>query len=135
MLAEEHQARLNAESEAAHSSRRLAVAQEQVAEYAAQRQAEAGRLLEQVEAALGKLTANEDDSVGSLLQVRCSQHLCLPRLANQFKQWLTGCLRSYKPPESARVLRSSTHILLDSESPRDIYRSKDSTRHFKVFQP
>lgn len=48
--AEEHQARLKAEAEAENATRRLAVAQEQIAEYAMQREGEAGHLLGQVAA-------------------------------------------------------------------------------------
>lgn len=47
---EEHVARLKAEAEAEHATRRLAVAQEQIAEYAQQREGEAGSLLEEVAA-------------------------------------------------------------------------------------
>lgn len=48
---------MKAEAEAEHSSRRLAVAQEQIAEYAAQREREAGYILEQVEAVQSKVAA------------------------------------------------------------------------------
>ncbi len=43
-------ARLKAEAEAEHATRRLAVAQEQIAEYAQQREGEAGSLLSEVQA-------------------------------------------------------------------------------------
>ena len=48
--AEEHKARLKAEAEAEHATRRLTVAQEQMAEYAQQREHEAGSLLGEVQA-------------------------------------------------------------------------------------
>ena len=43
-------ARLKAEADAEHATRRLAVAQEQIAEYAQQREGEAGALLGEVQA-------------------------------------------------------------------------------------
>lgn len=49
-IAEEHKARLKAEAEAEHATRRLTVAQEQMAEYAQQRESEAGGLLGEVQA-------------------------------------------------------------------------------------
>lgn len=47
VCAEEHVARLKAEGEAADAARRLAVAQEQIAEYAAQRETEAADIVAQ----------------------------------------------------------------------------------------
>lgn len=49
MSAAEHMARLKAEGEAQNSSRMLAVAQEQLAEYAAQKEADAAQLLEEAQ--------------------------------------------------------------------------------------
>ena len=48
--AEEHKARLKAEAEAEHATRRLTVAQEQMSEYAQKRKHEAGSLLGEVQA-------------------------------------------------------------------------------------
>lgn len=47
LCAEEHIARIKAEGEAADAARRLAVAQEQIAEYAAQRETEAADIVAQ----------------------------------------------------------------------------------------
>ena len=63
-------ARLNAEGQAADSNRRLQVAQEQVAEFAQQREEEAKSLLQQVDVALGGLQSRGDVSAGELLEVR-----------------------------------------------------------------
>ena len=49
LAAAEHMARLKAEGEAQHASRRLAVAQEQLAEYAAQKEMDAAALLQQAQ--------------------------------------------------------------------------------------
>ncbi|BDA42942.1 UPF0652 protein [Coccomyxa sp. Obi] len=66
---EEHQARLKAEAEAENATRRLAVAQEQIAEYALQREGEAGHLLGQVQAVHAKLASalQQDGEAGSNL--------------------------------------------------------------------
>ncbi len=68
-VAEEHQARLKAEAEAENATRRLAVAQEQIAEYALQREGEAGHLLGQVQAVHAKLASAlpQDGNAGSSL--------------------------------------------------------------------
>ena len=50
-------ARLKAEADAEHATRRLAVAQEQIAEYAQQREGEAGALLGEVQAVEQALTS------------------------------------------------------------------------------
>ncbi len=67
--AEEHKARLKAEAEAEHATRRLTVAQEQMAEYAQQRESEAGSLLVEVQALQATLSSalqqqNGDSSEG-----------------------------------------------------------------------
>lgn len=49
LAAAEHMARLKAEGEAQNASRRLAVAQEQLAEYAAQKEMDAAALLQQAQ--------------------------------------------------------------------------------------
>ena len=69
MGAEEHIARLNAEGQAADSNRRLQVAQEQVAEFAQQREEEASTLLQEVGRALANLEACNDPTVLTVLQV------------------------------------------------------------------
>lgn len=78
-IAEEHQARLKAEAEAENVARRLAVAQEQIAEYAQQREGEAGTLLGRVEVVQSALAsalqqANEGSSslhdLGAHVQAR-----------------------------------------------------------------
>ena len=70
MSAEEHVARLNAEGQAADSNRRLQVAQEQVAEFAQQREEEAAKLLEQVNNALGRLGSSIDPPGLAVLEVK-----------------------------------------------------------------
>ncbi len=72
--AEEHIARLNAEGQAADSNRRLQVAQEQVAEFAQQREEEASKLLQEVGSALASLEACSDPSVLTVLQAKPSSH-------------------------------------------------------------
>ncbi|CAL5219476.1 g1312 [Coccomyxa viridis] len=63
---EEHKARLKAEAEAEHATRRLTVAQEQMAEYAQQRESEAGGLLGEVQALRTALAgALQEQSVDS----------------------------------------------------------------------
>lgn len=62
-------ARLNAEGQAADSNRRLQVAQEQVAEFAYQREEEAAKLLQQVDEALGSLHSSIDPPALKVLQV------------------------------------------------------------------
>lgn len=62
---------MNAEGQAADSKRRLQVAQEQVAEFAQQREQEATKLLQKLEAALEDLQAGSSPGPGELLQVCC----------------------------------------------------------------
>lgn len=57
LLAEEHVARLKAEAEAQDHRNRLRVAQEQLAEYAAQKQQDAADVLSQADALQAALTA------------------------------------------------------------------------------
>jgi hypothetical protein len=57
-IAEEHVARIKAEGEAADAARRLAVAQEQIAEYAAQRETEAADLVAQASSIVAFLQGN-----------------------------------------------------------------------------
>ena len=81
--AEEHVARLNAEGQAADSNRRLQVAQEQVAEFANQREEEASTLLQEVDRALASLQAGGEagnsSSILTVLQV-CLLLLTTPGL-------------------------------------------------------
>lgn len=79
--AEEHIARLNAEGQAADSNRRLQVAQEQVAEFAQQREEEASTLLQEVSRALSSLETSNDPTVLAVLQVSACL-LSLPRVLN-----------------------------------------------------
>eukprot|EP00884_Botryococcus_braunii_P004593 jgi/Botrbrau1/14134/Bobra.182_3s0075.1 len=60
---EEHVARIRAEGEAADAARRLAVAQEQIAEYAAQRETEAADLVAQASSIVACLQGNVDGRV------------------------------------------------------------------------
>ena len=69
LCAEEHVARLNAEGQAADSERRLQVAQEQVAEFAHQREEEASTLLRQLGVALTGLHPDSNPATLKLFQV------------------------------------------------------------------
>ena len=76
--AEEHKARLKAEAEAEHATRRLTVAQEQMAEYAQQREHEAGSLLGEVQALHMALSSaaqqpTSDSSAGTGLAAASAQ--------------------------------------------------------------
>lgn len=67
--AEEHVARIKAEGEAADAARRLAVAQEQIAEYAAQRETEAADLVARASSIVACLQGNvegHDDTQGDV---------------------------------------------------------------------
>lgn len=78
LAAEEHVARVKAEGEAEDFSRRLTVAQEQIAEYALERHSEVAKLLEQadnLQASLhkvdGESSSNEGlSTVGQRAEVR-----------------------------------------------------------------
>ena len=63
-------ARLNAEGQAADSERRLQVAQEQVAEFAHQREEEATNLLRQMQTALAGLPPDSNPATVALFQVK-----------------------------------------------------------------
>ena len=84
--AEEHKARLKAEAEAEHATRRLTVAQEQMAEYAQQRESEAGSLLGEVQALQAALSGalqqqNGDSSAGlaaATAQIKVEAKPCWP---------------------------------------------------------
>ena len=87
--AEEHQARLKAEAEAENATRRLAVAQEQIAEYAMQREGEAGHLLGQVAAVHTALAsalqqAGEGGSNLSDVGTHVQASYCVSYLADTF---------------------------------------------------
>ena len=67
--AEERTAREEAEGQVQDISRRLVVAQEQVAEFAQHRETEAETLLQQVESALSSLPSAVDPAIAAVLQV------------------------------------------------------------------
>ncbi|KAK9821755.1 hypothetical protein WJX81_004208 [Elliptochloris bilobata] len=74
-LQEEHTARLNAEAQAADTSRRLVVAQEQVSEYAAQREKEAGEFLAAAGALEAALAAARERAAGGEASVSAGEGL------------------------------------------------------------
>ena len=103
-------ARLTAEGEAVDYSRRLSVAQEQLAEYAAQKEEDAAGYLQQAQALQGMLAnllqSTEDTSVKTQLQA-ASNELC-QKLAEE-----AGEAKSFAAQQKAdveRAKRSSSQV-------------------------
>jgi hypothetical protein len=94
--AEEHQARLKAEADAENAARRLTVAQEQIAEYALQREREAGILLSQVQTLQSLLT--------SALKQGNGEASSLDDLTAQLQVRVQANISKYLKLEAARVL-------------------------------
>ena len=83
MFAEEHLARINAEGQAADAQRRLQVAQEQIAEFAYEREREATQLAEDCSAVLSALPPEAQSEFISGFQARSSR----ASVMNEGSQW------------------------------------------------
>ena len=100
---EEHMARLTAEGEAVDYSRRLTVAQEQLAEYAAQKDEDAAGYLQQaqsLEALLTSLLQSSEDSPARAQLQAASRDLC-QKLAEE-----AGEAKSFAAQQKADVERA-----------------------------
>lgn len=108
--AEEHMARLTAEGEAVDYSRRLTVAQEQLAEYAAQKEEDAAGYLQQAQSLqtlLASLLNSTEDSAAKAQLQAASSKLC-QTLAEE-----AGEAKSFAAQQKAdveRAKRSSSQV-------------------------
>ena len=110
--AEEHMARLTAEGEAVDYSRRLTVAQEQLAEYAAQKEEDAAGYLQQaqsLQALLAKLLQSTEDSAAKEQLQAASTELCqkLTEEAGEAKNFA-----AQQKADVERAKRSSSQVKL-----------------------
>ena len=109
-------ARLTAEGEAVDYSRRLTVAQEQLAEYAAQKEEDAARYLHQaqsLEAMLATLLQSSEDSPARS-QLQAASHSLCQKLAEE-----AGEAKSFAAQQKAdveRAKRSSSQVHAVAES-------------------
>lgn len=110
LLAEEHMARLTAEGEAVDYSRRLTVAQEQLAEYAAQKEEDAAGYLQQaqsLEALLQSLLQGNEDNPARA-QLQAATHDLCQKLADE-----AGEAKNFAAQQKAdieRAKRSSSQV-------------------------
>lgn len=125
---EEHMARLTAEGEAVDYSRRLTVAQEQLAEYAAQKEEDAAGYLQQAQSLEKLLTSWLESNDNSPARVQAASRDLCQKLAEE-----AGEAKSFAAQQKADVERakrtSSQADLAPMQDEEDVKRPREENGH------